>query len=619
SVLEGITGIPFPRQEGLCTRFPTEIILRHSEIETTTIVAKVRPHVSRSKKARQVLCAYREEIRDISELPRVVQDVSKLMDLRDGTKDSKGKAFSSDLLRIEVTGPIGLHLSIVDLPGLISVPGEEQSEEDIAVVAETVKAYVKRSRTIILAVLQAGNDMANQMIIKIAKHYDPEGQRTVGIITKSDLINHEAIPIMARIFQNKGTIKLKLGFYLVKNPVHSPGQTSVSLGERSRLELEYFSSHPWSNVNLDLDRVGVEKLRSRLQTLLDVHIEKELPKVREDIKKILDATKSELKSLGVSRPTVAHARSFLTTLSMRFFSLAQAALEGSYHTVDYEFFMGEDKTRLRAQIQTLNTMFAATIRKEGNRAPPFVLPDEGEHDEEAYEKLTEKADAEEDEATVGSDKGQKRAHKHSWADIAKDHIGKVTCLIQEWLSLALARLKSEAESSVRGKIKLLIQATLEEAKTMALIELDNLLADEKRGPMTYNHYYTDNLQKLQADSQRTALNHAIKRLLSLHNVQKNQQGPDEACKEAYEQLQAYYKVAMKTFVDNVARQVIEGHIVSRLPQAFCPEGVSRLSDEELLRIGSERPDQVARREKLTAVVQGLEKTSRDLQKPAARA
>ncbi|KEY75182.1 hypothetical protein S7711_01625 [Stachybotrys chartarum IBT 7711] len=277
SVLEGITGIPFPRQEGLSTRFSTEIILRHSEIETTTIVAKVRPHVSRSKKARQVLCAYREDIRDISELPRVVQDVSKLIDLRDGTKDSKGKAFSSDSLRIEVTGPIGLHLSIVDLPGLISVPGEEQSEEDIAVVAKTVKAYVKRSRTIILAVLQAGNDMANQMIIKIAKHYDPEGQRTVGIITKPDLINHEAIPIMTRIFQNKGTIKLKLGFYLVKDP-----------------------------------------------------------------------------------------------------------------------------------IQTLNTMFTVTIRKAGNHAPPFVLPDEGENDEDAYEELTDEADAEEDEATVGSDKDQKR-------------------------------------------------------------------------------------------------------------------------------------------------------------------------------------------------------------------
>ncbi|KAH8743124.1 hypothetical protein F5883DRAFT_357059, partial [Diaporthe sp. PMI_573] len=28
SVLEAITGFPFPRQEGLCTRFPTEIILR---------------------------------------------------------------------------------------------------------------------------------------------------------------------------------------------------------------------------------------------------------------------------------------------------------------------------------------------------------------------------------------------------------------------------------------------------------------------------------------------------------------------------------------------------------------------------------------------------------------
>ena len=30
SVLEGLTGLPFPRQDGLCTRFPTEIILEHT-------------------------------------------------------------------------------------------------------------------------------------------------------------------------------------------------------------------------------------------------------------------------------------------------------------------------------------------------------------------------------------------------------------------------------------------------------------------------------------------------------------------------------------------------------------------------------------------------------------
>src|ERR1700733_2672995 len=48
SVLEGITGIPFPRQDGVCTKFPTEIILCH-DIEKTRITTTVIPYKSHSK------------------------------------------------------------------------------------------------------------------------------------------------------------------------------------------------------------------------------------------------------------------------------------------------------------------------------------------------------------------------------------------------------------------------------------------------------------------------------------------------------------------------------------------------------------------------------------------
>jgi hypothetical protein len=72
---------------------------------------------------------------------------------------------------------------------------------------------------------------------------------------------------------------------------------------------------------------------------------------------------------------------------------------------------------------------------------------------------------------------------------------------------------------------------------------------------------------------------------------------------------------MKTFVDNVARQVIERHIVSPLTEAFCPNSVSQLSDEALLAMGSESKHQVAQRNKLTALVKGLKASLRDMQKP----
>jgi hypothetical protein len=75
-----------------------------------------------------------------------------------------------------------------------------------------------------------------------------------------------------------------------------------------------------------------------------------------------------------------------------------------------------------------------------------------------------------------------------------------------------------------------------------------------------------------------------------------------------------WKVAMKTFVDNVARQVIERHIISSLPTAFCPNNVSQMPDEVLLDISSEPQKQILRRQKLAEITQGLRQSLATLQK-----
>lgn len=70
---------------------------------------------------------------------------------------------------------------------------------------------------------------------------------------------------------------------------------------------------------------------------------------------------------------------------------------------------------------------------------------------------------------------------------------------------------------------------------------------------------------------------------------------------------------MKTFIDNVARQVIERDLMSPLSRAFCPNSVSLLSDEELVRIGSETEQQIRRRESLLHVALSLRKSLAELE------
>jgi len=140
-----------------------------------------------------------------------------------------------------------------------------------------------------------------------------------------------------------------------------------------------------------------------LQQLLDKHIERELPKVRDEIKRKLSSTEAELRSLGDARPTVGHIRSFVTDRSMTFYELLQAALDGNYHSIKANFFAQQPQSRLRAVVQQLNTKFAAHMRESGQRRklrssdsdnpePPAGGSDDHESIDETAQLLVSKAE-----------------------------------------------------------------------------------------------------------------------------------------------------------------------------------------------------------------------------------
>ncbi|XWX00434.1 hypothetical protein V2A60_008454 [Cordyceps javanica] len=650
SVLEGITRIPFPRQEGLCTRFPTEIILRNTSANTTTITASIRPHVSRPEEDHESLLSYRKVVPDMAQLPSITEEVSRLMKIRGYTEEKDSVSFAPDALRIEISGPTGLHLSVVDLPGLISVANEEQTDEDVDAVQDMVNSYLQSSRTIILAVLQAGNDMANQPIIKLARKHDPDGQRTVGIITKADLINEGTEARIALVARNKDTIKLKLGFFLVKNPSPVELKSHISAETRSRRELQFFASQAWKCQGLDMDRVGADKLRTFLQDLLDMHIERELPKVRYEIEKMLAAREEELRTLGSARPTVGHIRAFVTSLSMEFYQQLDAALRGNYDGISHVLLSNNKCCRLRARVQQLNTGFATHVRLFGQKrkigCPSPISNSDDESTDEAAQLIVSKKDMMEwvkqvYQRTRGRElPGNSNSallselfyeQSQRWSDLAKEHIRDVLHEALKWVENAVQTLITEER--LQAEIRQLLTNSLNKSKQLALEELDNLIRDERGSPMTYNHYYTDNVQKARLDSQKAAVRSAIDRVTREDHHGKlhisNQTGDIEnfinaiqsriivdmdesACHEAFTQLEAYYKVAMKTFIDNVAKQVIERHIISPLPEAFWPRSVATLPDDELLRIGSEPEAQSSRRTKLAMEAEDLRRSLVDL-------
>ena len=391
SVLEGLTALPFPRQDGVCTKFATEIILQHSTDEQL-IVATIIPAKERSDATKSKLRDYSRRLIDFDELPSTIEDAGYLMGIR-GFKDIReGPAFGQDVLRIEVSGPTGLHLTVVDLPGMISVANEEQTDDDVETVQNLVDSYVSNPRTIILAVVQASNDIANQAIIQKSRRFDKQGLRTVGIITKPDLINTGTEKRIALLAKNQDTTKLKLGFFLVKNPTPSELAHGISVDQRQVNEQRYFQSSAWKAQALDPTRIGIQSLRVYLQRLLDQHIERELPKVREEIRKMILVVEQDLAALGEDRPTSTHLRMFLSRLAMRFHNLTASALNGTYHEADPAFFVEDDgrscSRRLRARVHYLNGNFSDYMRQNGQKRkirPAQALEDSSDAEDEPDE------------------------------------------------------------------------------------------------------------------------------------------------------------------------------------------------------------------------------------------
>lgn len=369
SVLEGITGIPFPRQDGVCTKFATEIILRHSLTETS-ITASIIPHKERDPEEANALRSFRRSLAGYGELPDVISDAAQRMGIRGfGNAGDDAPAFSADVLRIEAIGNTGLHLTVVDLPGLISV--DETGGEDIRLVENLVDSYLRNSRTIILAVVRATNDIVTEPIIQRARDFDSSGERTVGIITKADLINRGTEDRIAKFTKNQDQTKLKLGYFVLKNPSPKEINEGMTLVQRKRAEMQFFQSTQWQEHRLNMSRVGIDALRSFLASLLETHIERELPKVCEEIETLLQRTQDEIRDLGKERSTIGEQRSFLSELSMEFHGLMQAALDGTYQNSKSNFFgYGENElphSRLRAQYHYLNDVFANYMRERSQK------------------------------------------------------------------------------------------------------------------------------------------------------------------------------------------------------------------------------------------------------------
>ena len=104
-------------------------------------------------------------------------------------KTGKNAGISAQPINLRIYSPNVLTLTLVDLPGLTKNPVGDQPRDIERQIREMLLKFISKPNAVILAVTAANTDLANSDGLKLAAEVDPEGNRTVGVLTKVDLMD----------------------------------------------------------------------------------------------------------------------------------------------------------------------------------------------------------------------------------------------------------------------------------------------------------------------------------------------------------------------------------------------------------------------------------------------
>ena len=157
-----------------------------------------------------------------------------------------------------------------------------------------IDGFISQENTLILAVSAANQDLANSDALKLAREHDPDGQRTIGVITKLDLMDEGTNAL--DIFEGK-LLPLKLGYVGVVNRSQKDIDGKASIEKALKKEADFFASSPYKAM---IDRMGTFYLQSMLNAKLKDHIHEKLPKIKSSLRTKFDQLNKTVTDLGLN-------------------------------------------------------------------------------------------------------------------------------------------------------------------------------------------------------------------------------------------------------------------------------------------------------------------------------
>ncbi|XP_051801323.1 dynamin-2-like isoform X4 [Acanthochromis polyacanthus] len=249
------------------------------------------------------------------------------------------KGISPIPINLRVYSPHVLNLTLIDLPGMTKVAVGDQPVDIEHQIRDMLMQFITKESCLILAVTPANTDLANSDALKIAKEVDPQGLRTIGVITKLDLMDEGTD---ARdILENK-LLPLRRGYIGVVNRSQKDIDGKKDIRAALAAERKFFLSHPaYRHI---AERMGTPHLQKTLNQQLTNHIRDTLPGLRSKLQSQLLSLEKEVEEYKNFRPDdPARKTKALLQMVQQFGVDFEKCIEGSGDQVDTSNLSGGAK------------------------------------------------------------------------------------------------------------------------------------------------------------------------------------------------------------------------------------------------------------------------------------
>lgn len=286
SVLESIVGFDFlPRGAGVVTRSPILIQLNKLKSPRYGSSANANAKVIPERWVEFIHLPSQKFVSEEEIQAEILAETEKVA--------GKNKRLTPTALIMKVFSTDVVDLTLIDLPGLTKVPVGDQPPDIEKLVRAMIHSYIEKENTVILAVHPANTDLATSDALQMARRVDPHGLRTLGVITKLDLMDEgtNALDMLhGRI------IPLRKGYVGVVNRSQADLERRATVADSRAAERAFFQSHPVYAPHAA--KMGSQYLAELLSSILMEHIRTVLPSIRTKLTAQLTDVREEVVALG---------------------------------------------------------------------------------------------------------------------------------------------------------------------------------------------------------------------------------------------------------------------------------------------------------------------------------